>query len=258
MPRTLSEIFVGIPDQGEMPVAGKSIDYETDMVTPRHSHKTAQLIYALSGVLVVSTEGGQWVVPPTRGIWMPAGVTHWVRMVGATQMRTLYIRTDAAPDLPTECKAVSISPLLRELILACIDLPRPYDPASRSGRLVGLLLDELAILPTLPLSLPMPQDPALRSICDTLAQTPDDPTTLADWATQLGIDAKTIQRRFGRETGMTFGEWRQQVRVLAALEMLAGGSKIIDVALNLGYESPSAFSTMFKRQFGCAPTGFFG
>ena len=94
-------------------------------------------------------------------------------------------------------------------------------------------------------------------MCQTLARPPHDRTTAAEWAERLGVDPKTIHRLFLREMGMTFGQWRQQARLLAALEMLASQAKIVDVALELGYGSPSAFATMFKRQFGVAPSAFF-
>ena len=125
------------------------------------------------------------------------------------------------------------------------------------GRLMQLLLDEVAVLPSLPLHLPQPTDPDLLTICRVLADAPDDASTLGDWAGRLGVDAKTIQRRFARQTGMTFGQWRQQARLVTALEQLAAGVKVVDVALNLGYNSPSAFATMFKRQFGASPSGYF-
>jgi AraC-like DNA-binding protein len=120
-----------------------------------------------------------------------------------------------------------------------------------------LLLDELRALPLLPLHLPMPSDLRVLYICQSLQRQLDDPSTLADWAVHLDVDVKTIQRLFGAQTGMTFGRWRQQARLLRALELLAGGAKVIDIALALGYDSPSAFTTMFRKQFGQKPSRFF-
>ena len=244
-------------DQGLRAVMGKAINYASDHRVPRHNHPTAQLIHAIQGVMVVGTDAGQWVVPPTRALWMPAGQFHQLRMVGDVQVRTVYIRPDANPRLPTECQVVGISPLLRELILAAIAVTQPYAPGTRDERLMQLLLDEVAVMPSLPLRLPQPSDRNLLAICGTLTRTPDDASTLGDWANRLGIDAKTIQRRFARQTGMTFGQWRQQARLIMALEQLASGVKVVDVALNLGYGSPSAFATMFKRQFGATPSAYF-
>ena len=244
-------------DRGPMPVAAMAADYLPTHVTKPHQHPHAQLIHAVHGVMVVSTSEGQWIVPPTRGMWMPGGTVHWIRMVGHVQMRTAYIRPDAAPNLPTRCTVLGISPLLRELILAAIDIPLPYSPDSRESRLMQLLLDEVTLVPTLPLHLPRPTDRDLRVIGEQITDSPDSGLTLADWGDRLGVDPKTIQRRFARETGMTFGQWRQQARLLAALERLAAGDKVVDVALDMGYGSPSAFATMFRRQFGVPPSAFF-
>jgi AraC-like DNA-binding protein len=120
-----------------------------------------------------------------------------------------------------------------------------------------LILDELRTLTVLPLHLPKPSERRLRKICEHLEKEPDDQTTLDVWAKRVEVAAKTIQRAFVRETGMTFGQWRQQLRLLRALELLATGEKVVDVALQLGYDSPSAFATMFKRQFGQTPSQFF-
>ena len=244
-------------DQGNSPVTGRSVNFSSGFVVPRHRHPTAQLIHAAQGVMVVSTDAGQWVVPPMRGLWMPPGMWHQLRMVGEVHLRTLYFRTDTNGGLPSQCQVVGISPLLRELILAAIEVEQPYVPDSRDGRLMRLLLDEVAVLPSLPLQLPYPTDAALREICLRLSGQPDDLSTLSDWSERLGMHAKTIERRFQRETGLTFGQWRQQARLIRALEFLASGQKIVDVALNLGYSSPSAFATMFRQQFGVPPSAYF-
>jgi AraC-like DNA-binding protein len=241
-----------------MPVACRATDYPAGHVIERHAHTRGQLVYAAHGVMVVAADGGQWVVPPTRGIWMPAGSEHWIRCIGAVRMRSVYVRPEVATQLPTHSQAVAISPLLRELIQAAMKIDGAYTPRSRNGRLMQLLLDELHALPVLPLHLPQPNDPRLKRICARLQEQPVDDSTLADWAQRLAIDAKTIQRLFARETGMTFGQWRQQARLLRALEKLAAGEKVIDTALALGYDSPSAFAAMFKRQFGATPSAFFG
>lgn len=239
------------------PVSCKATDYEAGRVIAPHAHAEGQLIYAVHGVMMVSAGEGRWIVPPTRGIWMPAGLPHAIRCIGEVRMRSIYVQPDAAPHLPAHSRAVGISPLLRELILAASEIDAGYAGNSRDGRVMRLLLDELHALPVLPLHLPQPADPRLRRICSRLLAAPHDATTLGDWARRLAVDAKTLQRLFARETGMTFGKWRQQARLLHGLERLARGDKVVDVALALGYDSPSAFATMFKRQFGLAPSEFF-
>jgi AraC-like DNA-binding protein len=244
-------------DHSDMPVTALAKDYMHGQTTDRHSHPHAQLIYAVRGVMLVCTDQGQWIVPPSRAIWMPAHIDHWVRMIGEVHMRTAYIRPDAAPDLLTDCRVVGVTALLRELLLAAINVELPYTAASRDGHLMQLLLDEIKDVQPFSLQLPNPQDPRLMQITKTLSLNPEDDTTVEMWAGRLSITPKTIHRLFFKETGMTFGQWRQQARLLTALERLAQGEKVLSVALGLGYNSPSAFATMFKRQFGVPPSRFF-
>ena len=244
-------------DVDPLPVVTKATDYAAGHVIELHHHARGQLVYAEHGVMMVAGDGGQWIVPPTRAIWMPPGVSHRIRCIGVVHMRSIYVRPDAAAHLPAKAQAVGVSGLLAELIREAVKVALPYAADSRDGRLMRLLLDELHALPVLPLHLPQPADERLRRICARIAERPDDVSTLADWAAALGIDVKTIQRLFARETGMTFGQWRQQARLLHGLERLAVGDKVVDVALALGYDSPSAFAAMFKRQFGETPSAFF-
>jgi AraC-like DNA-binding protein len=240
-----------------VPVSSRAVDFPAGDIRPLHHHSVAQLIYAVDGVMVVSSSAGQWVVPPTQGIWMPAYMAHTVRMVNAVTMRTLYIQPDAAAGLPDRCHTVAISGLLRQLILSAMDITGEYTADSRDGRLMALLLDELNFLPVLPLHLPLPTHPYLAEICQQILNAPDDKRTLAEWAQVVGVNAKTVQRTFTQQIGMTFGQGRQQARLLMALEQLATGRGILDVALSMGYESPSAFTAMFKKQLGVVPSEYF-
>ncbi|WMJ68839.1 helix-turn-helix transcriptional regulator [Stenotrophomonas sp. 24(2023)] len=241
----------------QRPVTCRVRDYPAGFHISPHWHERHQLVYAMSGLMVVRSEVGRWVVPSTRAIWMPAGMAHAVDCIADVHMRSLYIDPGFAPALPAEPFAVGVSPLLRELLHAASLIDAPFEEHTRDGRVVRLLLDELHRMDVLPLHLPEPADPRLRRICQHLQRHPEDEATLPDWAQLLGVDVKTIQRRFAAELGMTFGQWRQQARLLEAMERLATGAKVIDVALATGYDSPSAFTSMFKRQLGQTPAAFF-
>ena len=256
MIKPLDEFLVEI-DEGDWMVLSSATDYPENWLIEPHAHEKHQLIYAIEGVMVVYSALNQWTVPPSRGIWMPSGQSHSIRCVGSVKMRSVFVRPTPFLDLPSETKAVSISTLLSELIKVSVDITTPYDLNSREARVMRLILDELTTLPTLPLHLPQPADPRIKIVCSTLQRDPGDGSTLSDWSVRLNLDEKTIQRLFNRETGMTFGQWRQQARLLLALERIAVGEKIIDVAGELGYDSPSAFTAMFKKQFGKTPSKFF-
>jgi AraC-like DNA-binding protein len=223
-----------------------------------HCHERAQLIFAADGVMTVTTAEGSWAVPPQRGVWMPGGVTHEIRMAGAVAMRTLYVREDAAATLPRGVRVIAISALLRELILRACALPLLYDETGPAARVISLILDEIAALPTLGLDLPMPRDERLQRICRALRADPGSTRTLEDWARECGASSRTLARAFVRETALTFADWRQQARLLDAMARLAAGQPITRIALDLGYESPSAFAAMFRRALGASPSRYLG
>lgn len=241
----------------DRPVSALVADYPNGASTGEHSHSRAQLLFAIEGVMIVRSAAGYWVVPPSRAVWLVPGVSHEVRMCGDVKMRTIFVAPWAAPHLPQASSVLAVSPLLRELIVAATQVPLDYAPGSRDERLMQLLLDELETVSVLPLHLPLPQDLRLREICQALTQAPDQDLTVAQWSCRLGVTARTVQRLFLRETGLTFGQWRQQARLLFALERLARGERIIDVALDSGYASQSAFAAMFRRHFGVPPSSFY-
>jgi AraC-like DNA-binding protein/quercetin dioxygenase-like cupin family protein len=232
-------------------------DYADKHVNDFHSHECCQLIYAIQGVMRIEAEGGIWVVPPTRGVWLKEGVSHRVTMCGEVRMRTVYVESSSVPHMTEQCSVLDIGPLLRELIVAAVDASNEEAANARKWHLSQLILHELRSVPVLPLYLPMPQDIRLLGLCEQLLQTPDLDLTLNDWAEQLHISTRTLHRLFQRETGMRLGEWRRQARLLLALERIAAGTRIVNVALEHGYTSQSAFAAMFKKHFGVSPSAFY-
>jgi len=239
-------------------VAAMPKDFAAGFEILPHRHARAQLIHATAGTMRVSTEDGVWVVPPQRALWVPGGVTHSIVMLSDTTMRTLYVRGDAAAAMPSVCRVLSVSPLLRELIVRATELPVQYDETGPAGHVVALILSELQGLQSLPLQLPMPRDPRLRVLCTALLDATGDQRPLEAWARSINVSPRTLARRFQSETGLSFGAWRQQARVLEAMGRLGGGEPVTQVALDLGYESVSAFSAMFHRATGAPPSQFRG
>jgi len=237
-------------------VAAMPKDFAAGGTIAPHSHERAQLIYATAGTMRVSTRDDMWVVPPQRALWMPPGVGHSIAMASDVTMRTLYLREDAAAFMPPTCRVLSVSPLLRELIVRATELPVQYDESGPAGHVIALILAELHGLRSLPLQLPMPRDLRLRRLCQSLLDAPGDQRPLEDWATTINTSARTLARRFQSETGLSFGAWRQQARVLEAMGRLANGAPVTQVALDLGYESVSAFSAMFRRASGSSPSAW--
>jgi len=237
-------------------ITAKSRNYAGG-TTPIHQHPRAQLIYAGLGVMRVETRSGCWVVPPLRGVWIPAFSEHRVMMLGEVHMRTLYFRDKAVPDLPDTCCLMEVSPLLRELILALVAEPLAYDRKGRGGLIAQLILKELRFTKLPALHLPVPTEPRLQQLCQALIAQPDSQQTLEDWADHCHTTGRTLARLFHKETGMSFGHWRQQARLVDALGRLGKGEPVATVAQALGYRSTSAFTVMFKKVLGIEPSRYF-
>lgn len=224
---------------------------------PPHSHDWHQLIYATEGVMSVHTAQGSWVIPSHRAVWVPAGIEHSIEMSGTVLVQTIYVRTDLSDALAAKCCAVNVSPLLRELIVQAVKLGTLRQTVPAQARLIGVLLDQLEVLPTIPLQLPMPKDERAVDVAKWLREHPDDAGVLKQVARRANASVRTIERLFRLETGMTFGRWRQQLRLLEALRLLAGGKAVTAVALEVGYDSPSAFIAMFRKALGTTPSRYF-
>lgn len=224
-------------------------DYPDGAHVPPHRHSQAQFLYAAEGLMRLVTAEGAWVIPPTRAVWIPPQVEHEIFMSGAVRMRTLYLSPQAEPAGLEDCCVLAVTALLRELILRAMD-----SPDGEAGELVErLLLLEIASLRHLPLALPFPADRRLRGICLALLQRPEHPHTLEDWGLEVGASARTLARLFRQELGMSFQEWRQQLRLTEALPRLLAGVSVQRIASELGYGSARAFSAMFKRLVGENP-----
>src|SRR5918996_2537514 len=222
-----------------------------------HRHAWGQLIYARAGVMTVTVASpappGSWVVPPQRAVWVPAETDHRIRCGTRLSMRTLYVAPQTHV-LPGACCVVNVTPLLRELILASVEAP---GPARRRQLITALILDEIRAATVAPLHLPEPSDPRLVRITSALREQPGDARTLGAWARDAGASTRTLSRLFVGQTGMTFRQWQRQSRLLAALVRLAEGTPVTSVAYDLGYESPSAFISAFRRALGKTPRRYF-
>ncbi len=239
------------------PIVAMAKEFPSGHEIPFHQHERSQLLYASTGVMTVATRAGNWVVPPLRAVWIPALTGHQITTSGHLSMRTLYIDPVFFPGPSDECCVISVSPLLRELILHAVGLPSMYPLGGQEERLLDVLLDQICSMDMAPLELKIPTDKRLVKIYNRLIENPGRNMTLEDWGKIVGATGRTLARRFRVETGMTFGQWRQQVRILEALKRLALSEPVTTVAFDLGYDSPSAFISMFKKALGKTPGQYF-
>lgn len=254
---TLTHTRVNLPGREptpDRPIRLVARDLDADELLAAHWHAWGQVTYALDGVVRVTVGNSTWIVPPQRAIWIPANATHEVTTLERAKLRALYVHADVAPFRGEQCEVLEVSTLLRELIVA-LSLVNAGEP--REALLSSLILDELARSRTLPIRVALPEDKRLKLLCEALIADPASPLGLDEWAGRVGASSRTLARLFEKDLGMSFGQWRQQVRLAHAAPLIARGMPLSSVAAELGYASQSAFSAMFKKTFGQSPSAFF-
>lgn len=251
------KVHIDTVDKVDRPIVAVGNAHPDGHWIPPHRHRRGQLLSSSTGTLVVTTERGAWVMPPQRGMWIPPDTSHSVRSVGEVTMQSLYVEPTRVDRMPSRNQVVDITPFMRSLLAEAMDVPPDYAPDSRAGALMTLIEFELHALAALPLSLPYPAEAALAERCFRFLRKPDVHETAEQWSDDLGLSVRSFSRVFRRETGLSFVSWRQQACLLLSLQRLAAGVSITDVAIDLGYDNPASFTTMFKRVLGVAPREYF-
>ena len=212
-----------------------------------------RLVYASRGAMRVKTAQEEWMVPPHRALWVPAGVRHRVEMKGPVSVRSLYFRPGLSRRMPRECRVMNVSALLRELILH-VAKRAIADPYLRTdAHAVAVLLEQLREIEVVPLQLPLPRDARALRATRLLSTSDGTRGSLERVGRAAGASPRTLQRLFLSETGLTFEKWRQRARLIRAVQLLSEGRKVTSVAFEVGYDSPSAFIAMFRRELGSTP-----
>lgn len=247
-----------IPTTLPRPIMVRAFEMPAGAAFTPHSHDWGQLAYASEGITLVRTVEAAWTVPPAQAVWIPPHVEHDIKApVTGAAFRSVYLDRSIAEAMGPTCRVLQVPRLLRELINHAAHCPVDYDELGPDGRLMRVLLDQiLGLKDEKPLHLPMPKDARLRRLVDLLMQNPGDSRAMAVLAREVGASVRTLARRFVDETGLSLGDWRRRLKVVSAVERLSAGVPVTTVALDLGYESPSAFIAMFRKTVGCTPTAY--
>lgn len=242
----------------DRPLSGAAADYDDGAVVPAHRHARCQLLATLQGVVEVRTPMSRWLIPPDKAICLPPDMDHELLMRGAVRVRCLFLAPHVRPDLQQAPGVIAVRPLLRELIAELACLAEDNATGRRAQLLSELLLDELDQPTQDAYRLPWPDDARILRVCRQLLEQPALDLTAEQWAAELAMSLRTFHRHFERQTGMRFGRWRQQARLLHALQALTRGQPVLQTALACGYDSHSAFTSAFRKHFGFAPSATAG
>ncbi|MFA6209663.1 MAG: helix-turn-helix transcriptional regulator [Candidatus Obscuribacterales bacterium] len=221
-----------------------------------HQHNKAELIYMVKGVLTCEIAQGLWILAPGSALWIPSETVHSVRASGAIETYCLFVDEGAVLPLPKTCCTLSVSSMLKEMLFRCAELPLAYPVNGPESRLAMALIDELSVAPIEKMHLPMPRNEHLRTIVDSIIARPADRVSVTEWAEAIGMSERTLARLAVKETGMSFGQWRQQIQIALALQWLGQGMSVQKVSEDLGYESASSFVLMFRRALGSSPAKY--
>ncbi|AYF79435.1 AraC family transcriptional regulator [Nocardia yunnanensis] len=219
-----------------------------------HEHPQHQIAWAARGVLTVEIGHGHWVLPPTRALWIPAGTRHRTGTLDGALMHGIYLAPARSPVTYAGPTMLRVERLLHELFLhltAAATAPAPRERAE------AVLLDLLDPVDVVPLGAPTPRDPRTRQVAEWLRADPADRRTLAELAAAVAASPRTLARGFRAETGITFGQWRTQLRLAASLPLLAAGLPVARIAGRVGYATPSAYVAAFHREVGVSPARYF-
>lgn len=220
---------------------------------PPNYHEPIQFLYASKGVMTVNTSQGCWVVPETHAVWIPSNVEHHFYANEHLILHSLLINPDAIATSNVHCQVVGVPALLREMIISAADFTPTYESGSYEERFIGIILDLLQRLESVPFLLPTPQDSRLKTITSYLIAHPDDTTPIEIWAKKVGATSRTLSRLFRKETGLSFKQWRRQAKIQEAIRLLVAGEQVSSIAFTLGYSGVSAFVAMFRKELGCSP-----
>ena len=227
---------------------GESEPYE--QFETAHSHPEPMLLWTSTATVTVTIASRDWLVPPGYGLWVPGGTEHAGAVLHAGEGSVITFAADRCPITWTQPTGVSVGPLLRELI-AHVHQAGPQDPSWPHAE--ALMFELLTPLPTHAIHVSMPADPRVRAIAERLIADPSDQRELAAWADHVHAGVRTLSRLFLSETGLSFARWRTQVRIRAAIQLLASGATVDVVARAVGYRKTSAFINAFRRATGQTP-----
>ncbi|MHB1960657.1 MAG: AraC family transcriptional regulator [Acidobacteriaceae bacterium] len=248
-----NKILTEYDPKRDVSVATLAYEYPSRFQVPEHAHGSDQLIYAISGLMEVSSDQSVWLVPPHFALWIPARTRHRIHMPGSVSMRTIYLRTGLAARLEPHCAVLHVTPLLRELIVETVSIGQLRMRDRYECALRALLIRQLQNASPVPTFVTLPREERALAVAQAILRNPAESKPMAVLCSEIGVSVRTIERAFRKDVDTNFESWRRQVRLTKAVELLVSGCSIKEVAYKIGYCQSSAFVEMFRRTYGATP-----
>lgn len=249
----IAPITLGHVIDHERPVLPYSKHIKNAMCSDAHSHPRGQFVFSIEGITKVVTSEGIYLIPSSQAFWCPPNHKHQLFFLGQVNIANLFIDPFWAKKLPHEQQVFNVPPLLKELILKAVKRGTNYPSKGKERRLMEVIIDEISELTNSSLALPWSEHPKLQTIMQIILNSPTNNNSIEQWADIVHVSTRTLARIFQKELNMTFSKWRLQARLFYALEKLHEGKTVTFIALELGYSTPSAFITAFRRNLGKSP-----
>ena len=243
------------PDQAAAPMA--SIVYDGILSHDYdhwHQHERAQLLYCSQGSFHLEITNREFLVPPSRAIWIPARMQHYAYSAKPVSHRSLYFDTEHFKRVPTQMEVIKVTPLLKELIIRACLFQDNYTENSPESRIAMVIIDEVLKATIEPFSLPLSHHTTLTKIKKYILDHLATKLTHSKIAKEFHVNPKTLSRLCKKETGMTLGQWVMQIKLFKAIEMVTTGASTTLTAQSLGYSNDSSFIVRFKTLTGCTPS----
>jgi AraC-like DNA-binding protein len=218
-----------------------------------HAHEGGQFILVETGISHLRTELGAWIIPARRVAWVPPGVRHASKPSGSGT-GWVVIPPVELRNLPDGVCVLRASSLMSASLQRLTQLTASDGPMRRL--LWQVVAAEVSATQPEPLEVPMPTAPRLLKAAQSVLTRPTAAASLDELAARAGMSRRSFARHFRSETGLPYARWKRAVIAQHALELVAAGHKVSSVALDVGYESVSAFIAMFRRQYGDSPRQF--
>ena len=253
----LNPIKIGFIKNVNLPIIPFKMQVERTSCSAPHAHPRGQLIYASKGIMKVICKQKSWIIPPSQAVWIPPNLIHDVSFPKKVLMRNLFIDESATTNLPKLCTVIKVSSLLHHLILKASKLPEQYPINSPEYRLMMVIIDELSLAEKTTLFLPLGNDKRLLKVMNILLNDINETRCLNELSKLAGASSRTIARLFIKETNLTFGTWRNRLKIQNSVRLLSEGKSISEISYLLGYNSSSAFIEMFRKNMGITPMKYF-